>query len=308
MLSVMEDIQNVQTRKRKRGRNFSIANFFISLLILLYSLACILPMILTFMVSITDENAILRNGYSFFPMKFSLYAYRLMFQGGSSVIRGYLISIAVTVIGTAGAVLLSGFAAYTMANKNVKYRGALGLYYFIPMVFSAGMVPWYLICTRLGLRDNIFSLIVPNLLFSPFNLFLIRNYMSGIPDSLRESATIDGANDFTIAFRIYLPLSLPVLATVTLFYGLGYWNDWWNAIMLVDRQELYPIQYLLLQLKSQISMLRDLQYIAGAINVTPPAESLKMATAVITIGPIILLYPFLQKYYVKGLVVGSVKG
>ena len=307
MFSAMDTVQSVRTGKRKKRRNFNIANFIISLFVLLYSLACILPMILTLMVSITDENTIMRNGYSFFPKKFSLYAYRLMFQGGSSVIRGYLVSIAVTVIGTIGAVLLTAFAAYTLANKNVKYRNALSLYYFIPMVFSAGMVPWYLICKRLGLQDNILSLIVPNLLFSPFNLFLVRNYMSGIPDSLRESATIDGANDFTIAFRIYFPLSLPVLATVTLFYGLGYWNDWWNAIMLVDRQELYPIQYLLLQLKSQISMLRDLQYMAGAANVTPPAESLKMATAVITIGPIILLYPFLQKYYIKGLVVGSVK-
>lgn len=131
--------------------------------------------------------------------------------------------------------------------------------------------------------------------------------MSGLPDSLRESATIDGANDLVIALRIYFPLSMPVLATISLFYGLAYWNDWWNAIMLVDNNKLYPIQYLLLQLKSQISMLKDLQYLAGAGYATPPAESLKMATAIITMGPIVLLYPFLQRYYVHGLVVGSVK-
>ena len=264
-------------------------------------------MLLTFMVSITDENVIIRNGYSFLPAKFSLYAYSLMFQRGSSVITGYLISIFVTIAGTLTAVVITGCAAYTLANKSVEKRGILGFYFFIPMVFNAGIVPWYLLCTRFGLRDNIFALIVPSLLFSPFNLFLVRNYMSGIPDSLRESATIDGANDAIIAFRVYFPLSMPVLATVGLFYGLGYWNDWWNAIMLIDTRTLYPIQYLLLQLRSQISMLRDLQYIAGAINVTPPSESLKMATAVITIGPIVVLYPFLQRYYVKGLVVGSVK-
>ena len=132
--------------------------------------------------------------------------------------------------------------------------------------------------------------------------------MSGLPDELRESATIDGANDAVIAFRIYFPLSVPGLATVALFYGLAYWNDWWNAIMLVDEKNLYPIQYLLLQLKSQISMLKDLQSLGGSVQATTPTESLKMATAVITVGPIILLYPFLQKYYVKGLVVGSVKG
>jgi len=290
------------------NKKISAGRVLIGLFILLFALICLLPMILTFMVSITDEQSILRSGYSFFPAKMSSYAYRLIFKGGSSVIRGYGISIFVTVVGTLLAVFITGAAAYTLANKNVRYRGALGLYFFIPMVFGAGIVPWYLVCTALGLRNNIPALIIPNLLFSTFNMFLVRNFMSGLPDSLRESATLDGANDAVIAFKIYFPLSVPVLATVGLFYGLGYWNDWWNAIMLVDNEMLFPVQYLLLQLKSQISMLKDLQQISGTIVGTPPAESLKMATAIITVGPIVLLYPFLQKYYVKGLVVGSVKG
>ncbi len=286
----------------KANRKYTWGNFFISLFIL------VLPMLLTLIVSFTDERAIMRNGYSFFPEQFSTYAYELMFNKGSSVVQGYIVSIFVTVVGTIVAVVMTGLAAYTLANKNVKYRNALGMYFFIPMVFGAGMVPWYLICTNLHLRDNIFALLVPNLMFNTFNLFLVRNFMSGLPDELRESATIDGANDAIIAFRIYFPLSVPGLATVALFYGLAYWNDWWNAIMLVDDKALYPIQYLLLQLKSQISMLKDLQSLGGSIQATTPTESLKMATAVITVGPIILLYPFLQKYYVKGLVVGSVKG
>jgi len=265
-------------------------------------------MLLTVMVSVTDESAIIRNGYSFFPEQFSLYAYQLMFQRGSSVVRGYMISIFVTVVGSLAAVIMTALAAYTLANKSVRYRNALGLFFFIPMVFGAGIVPWFLICTALGLRDNIWALIIPSLMFNPFNMFLVRNYMSGIPDSLRESATIDGANDAVIALRIYFPLSIPVLATILLFYGLAYWNDWWNAIMLVDSRDLFPIQFLLLQLRSQISMLRDLQFLGGVVGMTPPAESIKMATAVITIGPIIALYPFLQRYYVKGLIVGSVKG
>lgn len=299
----------IEKRKASLNRKYSWGNFFIGLFILAFALMCLLPMVLTLMVSFTDESAILRNGYSFFPEKFSTYAYELMFKKGSSVVQGYIISIAVTVVGTLLAVLITGLAAYTLANKNVRYRNVLGMYFFIPMVFGAGIVPWYLMCTALGLRDNIFALIVPSLLFNTFNLFLVRNFMSGLPDSLRESAMIDGANDAIIAFRIYFPLSVPVLATVGLFYGLAYWNDWWNAIMLVDDKNLYPIQYLLLQLKSQISMMKDLQNLSGgALGVTTPTESLKMATAVITVGPIILLYPFLQKYYVKGLVVGSVKG
>lgn len=292
----------------KAYRKFTWGNFFISLFILGFSLACLLPMVLTVIVSFTDEKAIMRNGYSFFPETFSTYAYELMFNRGSSVVQGYIVSIFVTVVGTLAAVLMTGLAAYTLANKNVKYRNVLGMYFFIPMVFGAGIAPWYLICTALGLRNNIFALLIPNLLFNTFNLFLVRNFMSGLPDELRESATIDGANDAVIAFRIYFPLSVPGLATVALFYGLAYWNDWWNAIMLVDEKNLYPIQYLLLQLKSQISMLKDLQSLGGSVQATTPTESLKMATAVITVGPIILLYPFLQKYYVKGLVVGSVKG
>ncbi len=289
-------------------KKFSWGNFFIGLFILAFTLLCLLPMVLTFMVSITDEATIMRNGYSFLPKKISFYAYELMFRDGSSVIRSYIISIAVTVVGTLSAVVITGLAAYTLSNKNVKYRNALGMYFFIPMVFGAGIVPWYLICNMLHLRNNIFALIVPSLLFSTFNMFLARNFMSSLPDSLRESATIDGANDIVIALKIYFPLTVPALATIGLFYGLGYWNDWWNAIMLVDNEKLYPIQYLLLQLKSQISMLKDLQYLSGATSMTVPSESIKMATAIVTIGPIVLLYPFLQKYYVKGLVVGSVKG
>lgn len=292
----------------KINRKFSSANFLIGLFILVFALFCLLPMILTLMVSITDESTILRNGYSFFPQKLSTEAYELMFRG-ASILRGYLVSILVTVAGTLAAILITGLAAYTLANKNVKYRNALGMYFFIPMVFGAGIVPWYLICNMLHLRNNIFALIVPNLMFSTFNLFLVRNFMSGLPDSLRESATIDGANDAVIAFRIYFPLAVPALATVGLFYGLAYWNDWWNAIMLVEDKSLYPIQYFLLQLKSQVSMIKDLQRMTGISGgTTTPTESLKMATAIVTVGPIILLYPFLQKYYVKGLVVGSVKG
>lgn len=294
----------VGSRPRRR---IDLPNMLIGLFILLFTLMCLLPMVLTVMVSFTEETVIMRNGYSFFPEKWSTYAYSLMFQGGSSVMRGYMISIITTLIGTTLAVLITALTAYTLSNKRVVYRGRLGLFFFIPMVFNAGIVPWYLITGKLGLRNNIWALIVPNLLFNPFNLFLVRNYMSGLPDSLRESATIDGANDLTIALKIYFPLSLPAIATIGLFYGLGYWNDWWNAIMLVDDKKLYPIQYLLLQLKSQISMLKDLQYTASAGYATPPSESLKMATAVITIGPIALLYPFLQRYYINGMVVGAVK-
>lgn len=275
----------------------------------IFALFCLLPMLLLLMVSFTDEAAIMRNGYQFIPETFSLDAYRMIFRNGTTVARSYGISVLITVVGTVVAVLTTAMGAFTLANKGVRYRNKLSFYFYFTMLFNAGLVPWFMMCRATGLYNNIFALIVPNLIFSPFNLFLVRNYMLGIPDSFMESAKIDGANEVVIAFKIYFPLSIPVLAAVTLFYALGYWNDWWNAIMLVDNKNLYPLQYLLFKLQSEIQMLRDLQMMsAGGTSVRPPSESVKMATVILTIGPIVFLYPFLQKYFVKGLVIGGVKG
>lgn len=275
----------------------------------LFSIFCLIPMVLAICVSFSTEESISRYGYRFIPSEWSANAYQMIFNSNSSVMSGFVMSMLVTVIGTACAVAITAMAAYALANKNVKFRNQMSFYFFVTMTFNAGIVPWYLVCLNLGLRNNFLALIIPNLLFSPFNMFLVRNFMDGLPDSLRESATLDGANDVVICFRIYLPLAVPALATVTLFYGLAYWNDWFNAIMLVDDAKLYPLQYLLLQLRSQIQMIRDMQAMMGgmASSAKAPSESLKMATSIITIGPIVLLYPLLQRYFVKGLVVGAVK-
>jgi putative aldouronate transport system permease protein len=271
----------------------------------LFALFCFLPIFLVLIVSFTDEETILKNGYSFIPKHWSIEAYKLIFTGQGLVWNSYMISILVTLVGTGAAVLITAMAAYSLANRQVKYRNGWALYFFITMIFSAGLVPWYMICSNLGMKDNLLSLIIPGMLFNPFNMFLVRNFMAAIPESLMESAKIDGANDATIAYRIYFPICKPVLATVTLFYGLAYWNNWFNAIMLVDNQNLFPLQYILFKLQSEIAMLSQLQ---SGIRTNPPGESLKMATAIITIGPIVFLYPYLQRYFIKGLVIGSVKG
>ena len=291
-------------------RRFTPANVIISAVILFFALFCIMPMVLTFMVSITDEDMVHTYGYSFFPKKLTLYAYQLIFVRGSMVTRAYVVSITTTVVGTLLAVVTTMMGAYLLANKNVHYRNQLSLFFFVTMVFSTGIVPWYFMCRTLGLVNNFWALIIPSLVFSPFNLFLVRNFMATIPDELRECATIDGANDGTIAFKIYLPLCTPVMATVALFYGLGYWNNWFNAIMLVEDKSLYPLQYILMQIQSQMRLITELQrsYGQNISKITPPTETAKMATAIITIGPIIFLYPFLQRYFVKGLIIGSVKG
>lgn len=279
----------------------------IYLFLLVFSVFCAVPMLLIVMVSVTDEASIIKFGYSLIPAEFSVEAYKIVFRRGSSVLRSYTVTTFVTVTGTLVAVSITAMAAYTLANKHVKYRNGMAMFVFITMLFHSGLVPWYVMCRNLGLTDNILALIIPSLLFNPFNLFLVRNFMKGIPDSLMDSAKIDGASDFRIAFAIFFPLSTPVLAAVSLFYALGYWNDWFNAIMLVDDKRLYPLQYLLLKLR-ELQTLAELQMAGMGSDFTVPGESLKMATAIVTIGPIVFFYPFLQRYFVKGLIIGSIKG
>ncbi|MDR1539950.1 MAG: carbohydrate ABC transporter permease [Clostridiales bacterium] len=293
----------------KKGIEFYAVQAALMSGLLIFSLFCVLPMVLIFCVSLTSESSIIKNGYSFLPEVWSVEAYKLVFRNGLSILRSYGVSILITAAGTAAAVLVTALGAFTLSNKSVKYRNHLAFFFFFTMLFNAGIVPWYMVCRFLGLQNNILALIVPSLMFSPFNLFLVRNFMAGLPDSLAESAKLDGANEAVIAFRISFPLSMPVLAAVALFYALAYWNDWWNAIMLVDNKNFYPLQYMLFRMQSEIQMIRDLQmHSASSSSANLPAESVKMATVILTVGPIIFLYPFLQKYFVKGLVVGGVKG
>ncbi|UVI29344.1 carbohydrate ABC transporter permease [Paenibacillus spongiae] len=275
--------------------------------IFLFALMCTLPILLVLIVSFSDEQSILQNGYSFFPDRFSLEAYRSVFASNEQLLQSYAVSIGVTLIGTLAAVTITGMAGYTLANRQVRYRNPIALFFFITMLFNAGLVPWYMMNDLLGFKNNLLALIIPTLIFSPFNLFLVRNFMQELPDALLESARMDGASDAYIAFRIVFPLSMPVLATVALFYGLGYWNNWFNAIMLVDKESLYPLQYLLYKMQSEINMINQMQGVAIS-NTLAPTESFKMAVAIITIGPIVLLYPFLQRFIIKGLVIGAVKG
>ena len=286
---------------------FKVSDGLMYAFILIISLMCVLPMVLVLVTSLTPEALITRYGYTLIPRQLTLYAYQNIMRNSATLVRSYFVTVSITVIGTTLAVLITACAAYALANKNVQYRNAMALYFFFTMIFSAGLVPWFIICTRLGLRNNFAALIVPSLMFSVFELFLVRNFMNKLPSSLMEAAKIDGAGDATIAFRIYFPLCLPVLAAISLFYALGYWNSWFNAIMLVENRNLFPLQYFLFRIQSDMNMMAELMD-AAHVGAPLPTESVKMATVMITIGPIVLLYPFLQRYFVKGLVMGAVKG
>lgn len=296
--------------QRDRGlthiRKWSPSYITICLFIGVFALLCVVPVLLVLSVSFTDDAAIKQNGYQLIPSVVSFDAYKLLFTNNSDLYRSYGVTISATVVGTLSATAITAMAGYALSNPDVRYRNKVAFYFFIPMVFNAGMVPWYLVCKQLGLVDNFFALIIPSLVFSPFNMFLCRNFMAEIPRSLAESAKLDGANELVIAFRIYAPLSTPVVATIALFYGVAYWNDWFNAIMLVENNKLYPLQYMLYKIQSEINALQRLS--PGIPLKKLPGESLKMATVIMTIGPIVLFYPFLQKYFVKGLIIGGVKG
>ncbi len=284
-----------------------LAQFLIYFFVVLFALLCLVPFLLVIIVSFTEEKSITINGYSFLPAEWSISAYKMLFSSKSSVPKAYQVTTIATVVGTLAATLISFGAGYTLANKQCRYRNGLSLYFYITMVFSAGLVPWYMISKMIGCFDNIWALIVPSLMFSPFNMFLVRNFVREIPDALNESARIDGAGEVRIAFTIYLPLCTPVLATIALFYAIGYWNNYFNSVMLINDQNYYSLQMLLFKIQSEITALSKVS--TGAqVTSAPPKESFKMATSVVTMGPIILLYPFLQKYFIKGMVIGAVKG
>ena len=279
---------------------------WIYVFITILALICFLPMWLLFTTSITDSKELLLEGVRLFPQNVSLEAYRyLLTTGKSTIVQSYAITIYSTLVGTVLAVIMTAAAGYALSCPHLKGTSFFALYFFITMLFSGGMVPWYMINKKLGLDNNFWALVVPSLMFSPYNMFLVRNYMKGLPISMAESARIDGASEFVIAWKIFIPLSVPVLATVTLFYALGYWNSWWNAVMLVEDKELFPLQYMLVKIRSN---LKAMQVSGAASSIRVPTQPVQNAITLATIGPILLLYPFLQRYFIKGIVIGAVKG
>lgn len=268
------------------------------------------PLALLAVGSFTDENVLISNGYSLFPEKLSLEAYLYIFQKFSLVGRAYLVTIGTTVFGTALNLLLTASLAYPMSRSRFKYKDALSFYVYFTMLFNGGIVPSYLLWTNyISIKNTYAALIVPNLLMSAFNVLLVRNYYkNSIPEALYEAAQMDGATEFTIFSRITLPMSVPVLSTVGLFSALSYWNSWTNAMYYVTDPKYYGIQNLLMRIMKNIEYLKSALESGEEVIMTLPGQSIRMALALIGILPIIILYPFVQKYFINGIIVGAVKG
>ncbi|MBQ7573534.1 MAG: carbohydrate ABC transporter permease [Clostridia bacterium] len=294
--------------KIKTPKGDIVASVIMHAFIILFAITCIIPFILVIASSFTSQASLNQFGYCFWPREFSGAAYKLLFESGT-VLPAYGVTLFVTIVGTALSMLVTCACAYAISCKSMYYRGAIAFFIYFTMLFTGGLVPTYLWVTRyLHLSDSLWALILPSLV-NAWNLLLMRNFFNGIPEALSESAKIDGANDIRILFSIILPVSLPGIATVGLFYALAYWNEWYKALLYIHTEWKYPLQYLVMQIQKNIQYVQQNAAQAGVVtDGLIPAETVQMATAVVTIGPIVLLYPFLQKYFVQGLTVGSVKG
>jgi putative aldouronate transport system permease protein len=273
------------------------------------TILCLLPFWLIISGSFTSENEIIGEGFKLWPNDLSIDAYKAVFTNPEQIFRAYWVTICLTVIGTFIGLFLTSMAGYVLARKDFKYRNSVAFFMYFTTLFSGGLIPWYILIVKyLDWKDSYLAMLIPALI-SAWNIILMKNFMKSIPDSIVESARIDGANDFTIYSRLILPLSTPGLATIGLFLALGYWNDWFTANIFITTESKFPLQFFLYKILANAAVLRtDIAANLAAVNFKAPAETLKMAVAVVVTGPIVLLYPFVQKYFVKGLTIGAVKG
>ncbi|MFC5470857.1 carbohydrate ABC transporter permease [Cohnella suwonensis] len=304
------------TAKKNKGVNdiSNFSNFVINGFFWVYTALCVLPLILVIAVSFSDENLVLVNGYKFWPEKFSWGAYDFLLSDWQAILNSYGISILVTVVGTVLALMTMALYAYPISRQDFKHRKAFSFFMFFTLLFNSGLVPFYLTYTQaFHLRDTIWILMIP-LLVQPFFVLILRTFFTNsVPTALLESAKIDGAGEWRIFSQIVLPLSLPVLATVGLFCTLNYWNDWFLSLLFINEDSLISIQYRMYKALLDITFLSANSTAYSAIlaqnpDFQMPTETVTMAMAVVGIGPIVFAYPFFQRFFVKGLTVGAVKG
>ncbi len=288
-----------------RKRRLEWFQVFSYVVVSIFALCCLLPFWLLISGSITNEGELIRDGYALWPHTFSLQAYQVIFSGDNQIVTSYGVSIFITVVGTALALLMTTALAYSIANRQNRFSRLLSFFVYFPMVFNGGLVPFYLLVTQgLQLSDNLLAVILP-LLVNPFFVFIMVSFFRKIPGELLESARLDGASEARIFLSIVLPISTPILATIGLFYALVYWNDWFMALLFLSDQSQFPLQLLLQNLIANLDMSQSLQY--NPI-VQVPSYQIRMALTLLTIGPIIFVYPFVQRYFIRGLTLGSTKG
>lgn len=297
-----------------RSKDQKIFNLISHTVMILVTVMAVLPFVLVFLSSVTEENTLVLNGYSFFPEKFSLYAYEYIVMKGKKIFRAYAVTLFVTVVGTSINVMISAMLAYPLSLKDLPGKRIFTFYVVFTLLFNGGLVPTYLMYTSaFNVKNTIFALIVPNLLMHTMNVLLMKTYYStSIPAELFEASEIDGASQFKIFGSIILPLGKPIAVTMALFSGLSYWNDWTNGLYYLtgyDGEKLYSIQNFLNKVVTDIQYLNSSQVGSNSdILAKLPTVSVRMAIAFVAMIPILVLFPFLQKYFSKGIAMGAVKG
>lgn len=293
----------------RMNKKNTVFELILNAFFILVSLVCILPFVLLFISSITDENTIIQSGYSLFPEKFSLYAYGYLKNSVVSILRAYGITIFVTVIGTVLSVMVMALYAYPLSRKDMPYKKLFTFIVFFMMIFNAGLVPTYMVYVNIGMRNSIAALIFPFLFMRGIYVMLMKTFFSStIPLSIIESSKIDGAGEWYIFIKIILPISKPILATIGLFQAVSYWNDWFNGMIFLTDSRLYNIQSMLNRILLDIQFLTT-EASGGAGGVAnAPVQTVRMALAVIGVVPILLAYPFFQRFFLQGITTGAVKG
>lgn len=306
-------------RDTKRMNKIKVGSDVITLNFLSYgfcgivALFCLIPFIMIVSGSFSSEEAIIQNGFSLLPQEFSFEAYKTVFKDPSVVILAYGTTIGLTLMGTLIGLFLQTMTAYVLSRKDFEWRNKFSFFFYFTTLFSGGLVPYYILITQtLGLRDSYLALLLP-LIFSVYNLLIMKSYIMAIPDSLIDAAKIDGCGEFRILFQVVFPLIKPALATVGLFIALSYWNDWYNAMLYIKSESKYPLQYFLYQQVNNIEAYKKLlsnnaasSAVVSAMSL--PTQTLKMALTIVVTGPIVLAYPLVQKYFVQGITIGAVKG
>ncbi|WP_337103381.1 carbohydrate ABC transporter permease [Paenibacillus sp. YIM B09110] len=295
---------NVVKKKLNSSPVYTAVSYVIVSII---AIVCVLPFIVLISGAFSSESSVMREGYWFWPREFSLEAFAYIFRYPEDVLSGYKVSIIVTGIGTVVSLFISTMAAYVLCRKELKYRNALSFFLFFTTLFSGGLAPYYIWLSRNLHLTNTYLVLILAPMFNVMYILILRSFIRGsVPEPLIESAKIDGAGDLRIFLQMVLPLTKPALASIGVFTALAYWNDWWTAMMFTNKDYLMPLQYLLYKMLSAINLSAAMaQHVS---NLDTPKETFKLAMTVIATGPIVLVFPFVQKYFVSGITIGAVKG
>ncbi|MFD0716900.1 carbohydrate ABC transporter permease [Paenibacillus sp. GCM10027626] len=293
---------------RHRSKDRTLFHLFGYLYLGCLSLICLFPLWLIFAGSFSSEEDVIRHGYELIPRNLSVAGYKMMFEAPEAIIRSMAVSVALTMIGVVCGVFLTAMTAYVIQRKDFKYRNVISFYIYLTSVFTGGLVPWYIMMVNyFHMRNNFLALIIP-LLFNVFYILIMKSFFRSIPDAIVESGKIDGAGEFTIFLKLVLPIAKPGLATISLFIALSYWNDWFSAMLFINKDSLVPLQLFLYNLVNKAEALNNLAGQTGIPMTELPKETVKLSMTVLVITPIMFVYPFVQRYVVSGVTLGAVKG